>query len=361
MAASPIPMPAAELKRALTEVPAICKELGLHNGARVQQQGLLVLCPWHAEKNPSCSVTLAPDGSVRVKCFACGASGDVFALIAQVRGLDVTKQFGAVLAEGRRIAAGATTAGTTTRTEVSDADDADGARARVAKTLLEACPLAAALDASAYLTTRGLLDEAVTDGWGALPEPVEDAVRIINRVIVAHGLEDWQKSGFVTTPGGLTWPDHRVLIPWRDPSGRITTLQRRLVRCAEDEVQKYVFPRGGAATWPYGIETAARVDNPAGIVFVEGAFDVLALRALYKKHAVPRVVVGVPGVANFRRAWAEFAQGRTAFVAFDRDEAGDRAAERVASKLYTAGAARVVRIRPASGKDWAEALLQEAS
>jgi DNA primase len=361
---------ADQVKRTLVDVSRLCNELGFSKGAQAQAQGLLILCPWHTEKTPSCSVTLSSDRTVRVKCFACGASGDVLTLIARARGLDLKVEFRQVLAEAQRIATAVSSNGHNAGAlppkadGADDADDADGtlseALASVAEALLENCPLERARQACAYLEARGLIEEALADGWGALPDDPEPLVHVVDRVLMSHGADVWQRSGFGGRGGGLVWPEHRVLIPWRDPSGRVTTLQRRLARRASKEERAYVFPRGGAAEWPYGVDTALAAASVA-IAFVEGAFDALALRALYRKRHVQRVVVGVPGVANFRAAWAELSRGRHVYIAFDNDTAGDRAAKPLAQTLYAAGAARVTRARPTRAKDWAEQFIEEKS
>lgn len=360
MSTEPITTP-AELKRMLSDVPAICSALDLCNGARLQSQGMLILCPWHAEKHASCSIRLGADGTVCVKCFACDATGDVLTLIAQARGLDIRTQFVAVITEARRIAEHIAAESSTQMPGETNAEEKNScARARVAEAILAACPLEAAPEARAYLEGRHLLDDAFADGWGALPGAFDEIIGVINQVMISLGLELWEQSGFPSPHGGLPWMEHQVLIPWRDPSGNITTLQRRLIRPAGDEEQSYVFPRGGAAMWPYGIEMVSSAGESIDIAFVEGAVDALALRVLYRKYDVERIVVAVPGVGNIRREWAEIARGRTVYVAFDRDEAGDLAAHRFAPKLFGAGAVRVVRSRPMHGKDWADQLRQEA-
>ena len=57
----------------------------------------MIRCPWHDEKTPSCSVTRGNDGTVRARCFGCGATGDAFTLVAQVYGLDARHRFLEVL------------------------------------------------------------------------------------------------------------------------------------------------------------------------------------------------------------------------------------------------------------------------
>lgn len=85
------------LRRELTDARELCRRLGLDDGARPQAGGLLIRCPWHADQQPSCSVRLGPDGTIAVRCFACGETGDVFSLVAVVNGLSCRTDFTKVL------------------------------------------------------------------------------------------------------------------------------------------------------------------------------------------------------------------------------------------------------------------------
>ncbi|MES1188661.1 MAG: CHC2 zinc finger domain-containing protein [Myxococcales bacterium] len=95
---------AREVRQALSDPRALCRALELDKGAKRQTAGLTVLCPVHAERTPSCSVTRGDGGTVRVRCFGCDFTGDALTLIAVVRGFDVRSRFREVLAEGARLA-----------------------------------------------------------------------------------------------------------------------------------------------------------------------------------------------------------------------------------------------------------------
>ncbi len=92
------PDPAAEIRRYLTDPAKLCRVLGLTESATQQGDGMVVCCPAHGERNPSCSVTKGPDGTVRVKCFACELAGDGFHLVAAVHQLDCTRDWVEVMA-----------------------------------------------------------------------------------------------------------------------------------------------------------------------------------------------------------------------------------------------------------------------
>lgn len=88
-----------EIKRRLTDPWLVVSHLGLSDGARRQARGVMVRCPWHSERTPSCSVSVGPDETLRAHCFGCGRGGDVLSLVAAVRGLDERCGFVAVLQE----------------------------------------------------------------------------------------------------------------------------------------------------------------------------------------------------------------------------------------------------------------------
>ncbi len=77
--------------------------LGLRVAKRSRDQ-VTIFCPSHLEKHGSCSLTRAKDGALRARCFSCNWSGDVFGLVAEVRGLDPRHAFAAVVREAAELA-----------------------------------------------------------------------------------------------------------------------------------------------------------------------------------------------------------------------------------------------------------------
>jgi len=99
---------APEIKRALTDVRAVCDALGLTRGGprtfTKQANGLIVLCPVHNEKTPSCSVQVR-QGVLLWKCHGCDAGGDAIDLVAAARGLSMQgRGFRDVLVEAAQLA-----------------------------------------------------------------------------------------------------------------------------------------------------------------------------------------------------------------------------------------------------------------
>jgi hypothetical protein len=94
---------ARQVRWALADPTKLCGWLGLTKGATRQAGGLLICCPVHSERNPSCSVTKGPDGTSRVRCFGCDFSGDALTLVATCRGLSLQDDFREVLIIGAEI------------------------------------------------------------------------------------------------------------------------------------------------------------------------------------------------------------------------------------------------------------------
>jgi len=78
-----------DIRRRFTDPALLVDRLDLHESAQREGRNWKVLCPWHNERTPSCSIKLGPDGTVQVHCFACGGGGDALSLIAAVEGLEL--------------------------------------------------------------------------------------------------------------------------------------------------------------------------------------------------------------------------------------------------------------------------------
>jgi len=258
---------ALRLRRALFDPRKLCAALGLLSGAKPQARGLLVHCPWHAEKHASCSVTLGQDGTVRVHCFTCLESGDALTLIARVRELDGKTQFREVLAEAARIA-GSEPAGHYEPVPAPRSPTLDAASySAVAARLLEFCTLEKERDALRYLERRKLHDVSCQAGVSALPPPRnQDA--LIQALLRDFEPATLELAGLVRKGQRFVHPFHRLIIPWRGRDGSVDVLQRRRVDDAEPK-KKYVLPPGRRPFLPFGAEqlrtyTAATSNDKSG-------------------------------------------------------------------------------------------------
>lgn len=353
---------------------ALCAALDLMKGSKRSGSGRIILCPAHGERTASCSVTLAPDATVRVRCFGCGFAGDGLALIAAALGLDPKRDFPRVLEwaadfvgvtlDDPRLQKGRRQMKQTERRAPQPRQPSTFTVTPKLHEMIEPVAHAGRLDDSdiagdvaRYLRDRGrgLVDLATADGWFALgpPDAQQSTMQLWRDVF---GDDDTRKTGMVS---GNSWQmmqsGARLCIPWRNESGRIETLQRRRLDAGEP---KYVFPVGGAPRYPYGMEKVSCSAPTETLWLVEGALDVLSLRILMRE--IPGsdrgVVLGIPGTSNWRREWGASAKGRQVRLAFDGDKAGDDVCDRIGRDVCDAGAILIRRERPRFGKDWTDSL-----
>jgi hypothetical protein len=94
----------AEIREALSDPIVVARRLGLDQGARRHGGGIMVRCPSHTEKRPSCSITRGRDGTLRCRCFSCGFSADAIGLVAVVERLDLRADFPEVLQRAAALA-----------------------------------------------------------------------------------------------------------------------------------------------------------------------------------------------------------------------------------------------------------------
>lgn len=343
-----------EIRARADDPHEIAAQLGLEGVRSQSGGGVLCRCPVHDDRSASCSLTIGPDGSLRVRCFGCDLSGDVFSLVAAIEGRSSSSDFPEIM---RR-------AGELVGVYVDDRPFEPRAprprpQASPPPSRVDLHPLVlplatlGALDGrdvarvrqvESYLAGRGLLDVARAAGCFALPPDP--------RVIVdAFGSELVGRTGLLRS-GRWAWGAHVLCVAWRGLDGRTTTLQRRhLDQAGLGDVPKYVVPRDHAALAPFGAEQLAGASADAPIAIVEGVLDALALRLLDAGSG--RTVLGVQGVKGWHADWDALARGRVVHIAFDDDVPGDSAAIDLAPRLLAAGATAVRRARPVGAKDWA--------
>ncbi len=301
------------------------------------------LCPFHNEKTPSFHVHL--DRGFYY-CFGCHAKGDVFDFVMQTQSLS----FGdALRLLGARVGI-----------EVSPAAPEAGKR----RDLLDVNKRANAFfrsqlgsRATGYLLGRGLAKETIDafeigyapDSWDAL---------------LKHMLSKGVAEADLVTLGLVVENDRgrrydrfrdRIVFPIKDALGRVVGFSGRIL---EEGTPKYlnspeseVFRKSELL---YGLDRArASIRETGEVVVVEGYTDVMALHQVGETNAV----AALGATLTTEQADAlERLDARTVYLAFDADEAGQRAIlsgldQAVGRKL----AVRAVTVP--GGKDPAEAVL----
>jgi hypothetical protein len=371
-----------EILQKLTHPVQVLKHLNLLGGALVQPggRGRTILCPWHNEREPSCSVTVGRGGTLRAYCFSCGAVGDVFALLAVVHGLTLPGDFVEVLGMAADLA-GVTIPERAPKAlpmpparllpeapvQAVATPEQDKAISRAITLLCETCPVDSDGGIAEGLAGRMLLDEARRAGWGVLPKA--DAHRLLRRP------EYEVLAPMFFREGRLRFADNRLIIPWCRPDGRPWSFQRRFAprtgledpkKLGLAKIPKYIWPPSEAYVprerWPFGVEHYAVTDPDVQEIWtVEGAPDTMSVRLLNELGALAKDgsarklgVLGLPGTATlgqYLATLATFVAGKRVVIGVDSDAAGKKVAPVWAEAMMTAGAT-ATRIATPRDHDW---------
>lgn len=193
--------------------------------------------------------------------------------------------------------------------------------------------------AMAYLAKRGLDREAVVDLELGLCDPPREVHK------AAEEFGPWRQ-----------WTmEGRIIIPWRDPSGRAATAWGRFVGDPPSDTKKLFGLAGYSVPGPLYLDRV-KAARSADLVLVEGVLDAAVAQA----HGDRRVVaLGGVGLTDAALAALKAAKPKRVFVALDPDRAGDTAKANVAAKLIRAGLAVLVAPRLPDGLDPDEFILRD--
>ncbi len=312
-------------------------------------QNLKGLCPFHAEKTPS--FTVSPSRQV-FHCFGCGVGGDVFAFLMKRENLGFTE---AVQELARR--AGVEVA----REAGRPASDQEQRRERVWRANEAASawfrrnlqhPETGA-EARSYLAARGIRPDTIEMfGLGYAPPGWDGLVRALTQE--GFGLADLAAAGLVVDKdeGGRRPQDARryydrfrarVMFPIVDQRGRVMAFGGRVLG---EGLPKYLnspelptFKKGAALyAMPQAKDAAWRAKS---LIIVEGYFDAVALHQAGIRHAV--ATLGTALTPDHVRTLSRLV-GKVVLI-FDPDPAGVRAAMRTLDLFKGSGmSVRVVSL-----------------
>lgn len=318
---------AREVRSALADPRKLCESLGLLEGAKRQASGMLIRCPVHGEKDPSCSVTTGPDGTVRVRCFACDFSGDALTLIAHIRQLSPRSQFRELLALGADLAgalqlrdeilAGAPIPERKPISAPAPRAEVDYPPLDEVRSLWQSCvPVCSDADAWEALRGRGIDPESVDQAGAARVIP--DGAK----------LPRWARYG------GATWQEtgHRLLVPAWNHQGQLRSV--RAWRITDGDTPKRLPPAGHKAAElvmanRWAVMMLRGLLCPKRLVVTEGEPDTLSAIVSWAHDAIVGVFSGAWTVA-FGQA---VPRGTEVLIATHHDSAGDRYAMQVMSTL----------------------------
>ncbi|MBX9858933.1 MAG: DNA primase [Sphingomonas sp.] len=281
-------------------------------------------CPFHQENTPSFYVN---DDKAFYHCFGCSAHGDAIRWMTDQRGLpfiDAVKE----LAQ----AAGM---------ELPELDRQSAAKAERAKGLHEAMQAAAewfesqlggieGSEARALLDRRGIRPEtAKAFGMGYAP----DARGKLRTALKEFGDAMLVEAGLLIQVDGKEPYDRfrgRLMIPIRDPRGRVIAFGGRVIGAGEPKYLNSpdtpLFDKGRTL---YNLDRAAPASRKADrIIVVEGYMDVIALAQAGFGEAVAPLGTALTE-AQLERLWR---LSDVPVLCFDGDSAGQKAAIRAAHR-----------------------------
>lgn len=329
---------AREIKYALGDARDLCDRLGLRTSRssfQTQREGLIIRCPVHDEKTPSCSIQ-SKNGVVLWHCHGCKASGDALSLIAAVRGLSLRRDFREVLLVGAELAGLHGVAHELRSGETSPEPrpvpvrpapepERDYPPADVVRAFLAACgPVAKDPQVATYLTGRAIdpiLVDADRLGY-ALPGEDPAAARL-----GGYRGRPWSETG------------HRLIVPVRsvlEPARSV-----RAWRVVEGESPKRLPPGGFKAAGlfmanPFADAWLGGTFTPARVLIAEGEPNFMT--AATWRMGEPTAVIGIYSGSWTRELAARFRPGMQVLVFTDLDPAGERYAAEIRESLAPRGA-----------------------
>lgn len=332
MTGSQRPDYARAVRAGLTRPRQLLERLGVDlSGAQAQAgEGVLIRCPVHAERTPSCSVTRGGDGTIRVRCFGCDFAGDALHLIAAVRGLQLRGSFLEVLAEGAELggqhqladeirAGGAV--GDRPRAPLPPMPPPEPPREyppeeQVAALWRESLPLSDSAPCAAYLRARKI-DPVIAEG------------RQLARAIRGVDLPDWARYG------ARSWFEtgHRMLVRAFDAGAALRSV--RACRVTEGDSPKRLPPKGHRAS---GLVLANRAawamlagrEAPRRVLVAEGEPDWLTLATTQPEATA---VLGITSGSWTEEIASRIPDAADVVVMTDPDQAGERYAAQVFESL----------------------------
>jgi DNA primase len=316
-----------ELVQAVRDAVDVVDVAGEHTRLTRKGRDYEGLCPFHKEKTPSFHVD--PDKGVYY-CFGCGAGGDAIRLHMELTGDDfpaavesLALRYGIPMQR---------------RSRSRRPDEPDVEPALAAATEFFQDQLRGAAEPRRYLEQREVPPELVErfvlgyapDGWTALYDALKQ--RIKERDLIAAGLVFRSKKGNL-----IDRFRHRLVFPIHNPSGRLVGFGGRALG---DDKAKYVnsaeterFHKGELL---YGLFQGRRAIRDGGrAVLTEGYFDVIGAAAAGVEGAVATMGTALtPEQAKLLSRYAD-----EVVVAYDGDDAGEKAHRRALPLLLAAGLA----------------------
>jgi DNA primase len=307
----------------------IAELIGAHVRLRKAGRNFKALCPFHTEKTPS--FVVSRDRGI-YRCFGCGASGNIFSFVMETQKIgfvDAVK----VLASRAGMKVPATPGQAREERRNEKLYEALEFAAQQAEALL--WNERGGARARKYLEGRGISEPTAREFRLGYADPSGDYL-----ARKAKGLPVWES--LVQT--GMVLQDRarprdmfrgRLVFPILNASGRVVGFGGRSLDGSEPKYlnsrESSIFKKGALLYGLWQARKALREGRSA--VLVEGYMDVLALHQGGLTEAVASSGTALTEEqANILRRFSD-----SVLIAFDGDEAGQKAARRSLEILYSCG------------------------
>ncbi|MFU9137818.1 CHC2 zinc finger domain-containing protein [Erwinia tasmaniensis] len=331
-----------ELKRTVS-LAAVAESQG--HKLRKQGRDFVLLCPFHQEKTPSC--VISPEKNL-YHCFGCGAAGSVVDWMMKAEGFSLPK---AVLRLREFAGSGSSPAAAVpapssppARQTLTDLDD-DGQALLNQVVNFYHQNLLNSPDALAWLEKRGLNHPGLVSHFklgfagahgvaGALPSPYCKEGKALRTRLKALGViresnrQDHFRGCLIVPVTG--WSESY------DPASRGRVLQLYGRRTIADHMvikgsAKHLYlPSALAGVW-----NEAALKASSEVILCEALIDAMTFWCAGYRNVI--AAYGVNGFTTSHLAALQYHGVKRVYIAYDRDEAGDRGAEAVAGQLAGAG------------------------
>lgn len=294
------------------------------------------LCPFHDDRNPS--MTVNPELG-RYKCWSCGASGDIFNWVMETQKVDFAEALKILAAQaGVELKAG--------RREPGQSMKATHEAMMKAAHEFFIKQLELSQTAKAYCTQRGLEPE-VLEAWGIGFGPEEGSALAVTLRRQGFSLSEAQSLFLVDQDGSGGFYDRfrgRLIIPIQDERGRVVAFGGRIIGSGQPKyINSSDTPLYHKSDLLFGLHRAKEfMSKRERAVLVEGYMDVIACHRAGMTEAVASLGTALTEQqVRLLKRWTS-----QVVVLYDRDEAGQKAAEKACEMLAAEGVIARVALPP---------------
>ncbi len=324
----------ADRNRVVDEISArlpITDVVGRYVKLKKAGRNYLGLCPFHAERTPS--FTVSPDKNM-FYCFGCKAGGDVVSFVSKVEGLtyfealqQLAKEAGVEIENIKR--------GPDLSRDFELVEFVQGVfRDQFKKSSI----------AQDYANKRGLKPETIERFQiGFAPPNADYLVAMLNKA--GYSLELARKLGVVSQGNDgsyFSYMRDRLTFPISDTRGRVVAFGGRIIGEGEPKYLNSpatpIFEKGNNLySWQQARQT---ISQHSRAIVVEGYMDAVSMH----QAGFTETVASLGTAFTVNQAMLLRKLGADAYLFFDGDQAGEKATESAIKNCFAAGiACRIVR------------------